>query len=60
MKKIIHILSGFFIHRRKDLMKHFANIEAIKNATVEELKNLPSMNEKSNELVLDCKAACEM
>ena len=28
-------------------MKHFADIEAIKNATVEELKSLPSMNEKS-------------
>ena len=28
-------------------MKHFENIEAIKNATLEELKRLPSMNEKS-------------
>lgn len=33
--------------RRKDLMRHFENIEAIKNATVEQLKDLPSMNEKS-------------
>lgn len=33
--------------RRKDLMKHFENIDAIKNATVEELKELPSINEKS-------------
>ena len=33
--------------RRKDLMKHFMNLEAIKNASVDELKNLPSMNEKS-------------
>lgn len=33
--------------RRKTLMKHFMNLEAIKNATVEELKELPSMNEKS-------------
>ena len=33
--------------RRKVLMKHFVNIEAIKSATVEELKELPSMNEKS-------------
>lgn len=33
--------------RRKDLMRHFENIEAIKNASVEELKKLPSMNEKS-------------
>lgn len=33
--------------RRKALMKHFVNIDAIKNATVDELKELPSMNEKS-------------
>ena len=33
--------------RRKALMKHFVNIDAIRNATVEELKELPSMNEKS-------------
>ena len=33
--------------RRKALMKHFVNLDAIKNATVEELKELPSMNEKS-------------
>ena len=28
-------------------MRHFENIEAIRNATAEELKELPSMNEKS-------------
>lgn len=33
--------------RRKDLMLHFENIDAIRNATVEELKELPSMNGKS-------------
>ena len=33
--------------RRKDLMRSFENIDAIRNATVEELKDLPSMNEKS-------------
>ena len=33
--------------RRKVLMKHFMSLDAIKNATVEELKELPSMNEKS-------------
>lgn len=33
--------------RRKVLMKHFMNLDAIKNASVEELKELPSMNEKS-------------
>jgi len=39
--------------RRKDLMKHFENIEQIKNASVEELKKLPSMNEKSAQNVYD-------
>lgn len=33
--------------RRKDLIRHFENIDAIRNATVEELKELPSMNGKS-------------
>ena len=33
--------------RRKALMRCFENIDAIRNATVEELKELPSMNEKS-------------
>ena len=28
-------------------MRHFENIEAVRNATVEELKKLPSMNEKA-------------
>ena len=33
--------------RRKDLMKHFASLDEIRQADVEELKKLPSMNEKS-------------
>ena len=33
--------------RRKDLMRCFENIDAICNASVEEFKELPSMNEKS-------------
>ena len=37
--------------RRKDLMRCFENIDAIRNATVEELKELPSMNEKSAQKV---------
>ena len=28
-------------------MKHFMSLDAIKSATVEELKEIPSMNEKS-------------
>lgn len=33
--------------RRKALMKHYMSLEAIQNASVDELKKLPSMNEKS-------------
>ncbi len=44
---ILDDIPGVGAARRKNLMKHFADIEAIKNATVEELKSLPSMNEKS-------------
>lgn len=39
--------------RRKDLMKYFDNIDQIKNASIEELKKLPSMNEKSAQNVYD-------
>ncbi len=44
---VLDDIPGVGAARRKDLMKHFADIEAIRNATVEELKSLPSMNEKS-------------
>lgn len=44
---ILDDIPGVGPARRKDLMKHFENIEAIKNASIEELKKLPSMNEKS-------------
>lgn len=44
---ILDDIPGVGAARRKDLMRHFENIEAIKSATVEQLKELPSMNEKS-------------
>ena len=44
---ILDEIPGVGPTRRKALMKHFASIEEIKNATVDELKNIPSMNEKS-------------
>lgn len=37
--------------RRRALMRHFATIEAIEAASVEELKKIPSMNEKAAESV---------
>ncbi len=44
---VLDEIKGIGPARRKALMKHFANIDEIRNATVEELKTLPSMNEKS-------------
>lgn len=44
---VLDDISGIGPARRKALMKHFMNLEAIKNASVEELKAIPSMNENS-------------
>lgn len=44
---ILDDIKGIGPARRKELMRHFKNLDAIKNASIDELKNLPSMNEKS-------------
>lgn len=44
---VLDDIKGIGPTRRKALMKHFGCIEEIKNATIEELKKIPSMNEKS-------------
>lgn len=44
---ILDDIPGVGPARRKDLMRSFESIEAIRNATVDDLKELPSMNEKS-------------
>lgn len=44
---VLDDIKGIGPARRKSLMKYFMSIEAIKNASVEELKNVPSMNENS-------------
>lgn len=44
---ILDDIPGVGTVRRKALMKYFACIEDIKKASLEELKNIPSMNEKS-------------
>ena len=44
---VLDDIQGIGPARRKALMKHYASIEEIKNATIDELKALPSMNEKS-------------
>lgn len=50
---VLDDIKGIGPSRRKELMSHFMNMEAIKNASVEELKKLPSMNEKSAHQVYD-------
>lgn len=44
---ILDDIPGVGPARRKDLMKNFADIEAVKQATVEELAKLSTMNEKA-------------
>ena len=44
---ILDEIKGIGPARRKALMRHYENLEQIKEASVEELKSLPSMNEKS-------------
>lgn len=44
---VLDDIKGVGPARRKALMKHFGSLEEIKNASIEELKKLPSMNEKS-------------
>lgn len=44
---VLDDIPGIGPARRKALMKHFMNMEAIKNADVEDLKKIPSMNEKT-------------
>lgn len=50
---ILDDIPGVGPTRRKALMKAYQSIEDIKNATVEELKEIPSMNEKSAKQVYD-------
>ena len=44
---ILDDIPGIGEKRRKALMKHFASIEAIKNAAIDELAQVESMNEKA-------------
>ena len=44
---ILDDIPGVGPTRRKELMRHFENLDAIRNASVDELKELPSMNEKT-------------
>lgn len=47
VKSILDDISGIGEKRRKQLMKHFQSLDAIKNATVEELAEVDTMNEQA-------------
>lgn len=47
VKSILDDIDGIGAKRRKQLMKHFLSLDAIKTATVEELAAVESMNEKA-------------
>ena len=47
VKSILDDIDGIGPKRRKQLMKHFLSLDAIKAATVEELADVDSMNEKA-------------
>jgi excinuclease ABC subunit C len=51
VKSVLDEINGIGATRRKELLKHFKNIEAIRTATIEELSAAPSMNKKSAEAV---------
>ncbi len=48
---ILDDIDGIGPARRKALMRHYMSLDAIRNAAVEELKEIPSMNEKAAEAV---------
>ena len=48
---VLDDIPGIGPARRKDLMRRFPGLEAIRNADVETLKELPSMNEAAAESV---------
>lgn len=50
---ILDDIKGIGPARRKELMRHFKNIEEIRNASIEELKEIPAMNEIAAQAVYD-------
>jgi len=47
VRSVLDEISGIGPTRRKELRKHFMSLEAIKNATIEQLKEVPTMNENA-------------
>jgi len=53
VKSILDDIPGIGATRRKELLKHFKSIEAIRTATLDELANAPSMNKKAAQAVYE-------
>ena len=51
MHSILDDIEGIGPARRKALMRHYLSLDAIREASVEELAQIPSMNEKAAESV---------
>lgn len=51
VKSVLDDIPGVGPARRKALMRHFKSIEDIKNATVEELAEIPELNRKAAEAI---------
>jgi len=53
VKSVLDDIPGIGATRRKELLKHFKNIEAIRNASEENLANAPAMNKKAAKAVYE-------
>ena len=53
VKSILDDIPGIGATRRKELLKHFKSIEAIRTAALDELANAPSMNRKAAQAVYE-------
>ena len=51
VRSVLDDIAGIGATRRKELLKHFKSIEAIRQATLEELTAAPAMNKKAAEAV---------
>ncbi|MCL2372052.1 MAG: excinuclease ABC subunit UvrC [Defluviitaleaceae bacterium] len=53
VRSILDDIPGIGKTRRRELLKHFKNMEAIAGATIDELESAPSMNKKTAKTVYD-------
>lgn len=59
VKSVLDDIPGVGPARRKALMRHFKSLEEIKNATVEQIAEIPEMNERTAEEIVKFFAARE-